>query len=47
MSTSDLRTADKTNTETVDRIFEDPVAYLARFGIDATLAVDTTLPAAA
>ena len=32
---------------TADDVFDDPVAYLAQFGIGATLVVDTTLPAAA
>lgn len=32
---------------TVDEVFDDPVAYLAQFGIRAELVVDTTLPAAA
>lgn len=32
---------------TLDEVFEDPVAYLAQFGIGAELVDDTTLPAAA
>lgn len=34
-------------TETAEIVFEDPVAYLARFGIEAEVVAETVLPAAA
>lgn len=34
-------------TETTEIVFEDPVAYLARFGIEAEVVAATVLPAAA
>lgn len=34
-------------TETTEIVFEDPVAYLARFGIEAEVVAATALPAAA
>lgn len=34
-------------TETADIVFDDPVAYLARFGIEAEVVAETVLPAAA
>lgn len=33
--------------EATERVFADPVAYLAGFGIDAELVAETTLAAAA
>lgn len=35
------------DTETIESIFSDPVAYLARFGIDAELIAEPSLPVAA
>jgi hypothetical protein len=38
----------ETNAETTsEQILRDPVGYLAQFGIDAELTVETALPAAA
>lgn len=34
-------------TETTEIVFEDPVAYLARFGIEAEVVAEMVLPAAA
>lgn len=34
-------------TETTEIVFDDPVAYLARFGIEAEVVATTILPAAA
>lgn len=34
-------------TETAEIVFDDPVAYLARFGIEAEVVAETALPAAA
>ena len=42
-TTSDHSTNDATPIE----IFTDPVAYLARLGIDSELVAETTLPVAA
>lgn len=36
-----------TDTETPEIIFDDPVAYLAGFGIEAEVVARTVLPAAA
>ncbi len=38
---------DMTAQIAADDAFDDPVAYLAQFGIGAELVADTTLPAAA
>lgn len=42
-----MSNAQSTQTETTEIIFEDPVAYLARFGIEAEVVAETILPAAA
>lgn len=34
-------------TETAEVVFENPVAYLAAFGIEAEVVAETALPAAA
>ncbi len=36
-----------TQTETTAIVFEDPVSYLARFGIEAEVVAETVIPAAA
>lgn len=43
------RTFDNTtdNTTETQQVFTDPVRYLARYGIEAELVAETTLPAAA
>lgn len=35
------------DSETARIVFEDPVGYLARFGIEAEVVAETVLPAAA
>lgn len=47
MSNSDMTLSDSDNTEAAASIFSDPVAYLARFGVEAELVAETTLPVAA
>ncbi len=42
-----MSNAQSSQTETVEIVFEDPVAYLARFGIEAEVVAETVLPAAA
>ena len=42
-----MRNRDMKLRITVDHVFDDPVAYLAQFGIEAELVAHTTLPAAA
>lgn len=39
--------AQSSQTETAEIVFEDPVAYLASFGIEAEVVAETVLPAAA
>jgi hypothetical protein len=49
LETMSDRTFDNTadNTTVAEQVFPDPVRYLARFGIEAELVAETTLPAAA
>lgn len=47
MSTFDSDNSIKDNDQQVIDVFSDPVAYLAAYGIDATLVTETALPAAA
>jgi hypothetical protein len=49
LGTMSDRTFDNTadNTTEAGQIFTDPVGYLARYGIEAELVAETTLPAAA
>lgn len=35
------------NTTGAEQVFTDPVGYLARYGIEAELVAETTLPVAA
>lgn len=42
-----MSTLSETTTTNTTEIFNDPVAYLAAHGIEATLVVETALPAAA
>ena len=42
-----MSNAQSNRTETTEIVFEDPVAYLARFGIEAEVVAETILPAAA
>lgn len=44
---TDMSNRDTSVRITVDDVFDDPVAYLALFGIGAEVVADTTLPAAA
>lgn len=39
--------ADFNHSQDTNVIFSDPVAYLARFGIEAELIVESSMPAAA
>lgn len=45
--TTPQKTNETTSASTRAEIFVDPVAYLARHGIEAELVAETTLPAAA
>ncbi len=42
-----MSNVDSNQTEATEIVFEDPVAYLARFGIEAEVVAATVLPAAA
>lgn len=43
----DMSKVQSTQTETAAVVFEDPVAYLASFGIEAEVVAESILPAAA
>lgn len=47
MRETDLFTGDRHDETDSAAVFTDPVGYLACFGIDAELVVDSTLPVAA
>lgn len=49
LETMSNRTFDNTvdNATDAEQVFTDPVGYLARYGIEAELVAETTLPAAA
>lgn len=42
-----MSNSDSNNTDLGNIVFSDPVAYLARFGIEAEVVSETTMPAAA
>jgi hypothetical protein len=47
MSNKHLREQETSDKETTQLIFDDPVGYLAQYGIGAQVIAETTLPAAA